>query len=114
LLERAIEHRVLPCCRRHGVALVACSPFGSGEFPTPRSRGGKVLRDIAQRHGVSPYQRAPPFFAREDVFAIPKAAQVARALDNAAAAEIILSDEDVAAIDAAFPPGPERPGILVL
>lgn len=114
LLERAIEHRVLPCCARHGVALVAYSPFGSGEFPSPDSRGGEILGDIAQRHGVSPYQLALAFLAREDVFAIPKAAQAAHTLDNAAAAEIILSDEDVAAIDAAFPPGPERPGIPVL
>lgn len=114
LLERAIEHRVAPCCQRHDVALVAYSPFGSGEFPAPRSRGGAVLARVARRREATPYQIALAYLCHQSAFVIPKAARVDHALDNAAAAEIILSDEDVAALDAAFPRGPERSGIPVL
>jgi diketogulonate reductase-like aldo/keto reductase len=39
------------------------------------------------------------------VFAIPKAASEAHALDNAAAAELALSDDDVRRIERAFPRG---------
>ena len=44
LQERAIEHGVMPWCDRHGVALVAYSPFGHGSFPTPprRSSSGRL------------------------------------------------------------------------
>jgi diketogulonate reductase-like aldo/keto reductase len=43
LKERAIEHAVLPWCEAHGVAVVAYSPFGHGDFPGPRTKGGRVL-----------------------------------------------------------------------
>ena len=39
LQERAIEHAVLPWCEEHGVAVVAYSPFGHGDFPG-RAPGG--------------------------------------------------------------------------
>src|SRR3954463_3556424 len=47
LKERAIEHAVVPWCERHGVAVVAYSPFGHDDFPAPSSAGGKLLQDIA-------------------------------------------------------------------
>src|SRR6516225_2868415 len=50
LKERAIEHAVLPWCERHGVAVVAYSPFGHNAFPSPRTRAGEVLQKIASAH----------------------------------------------------------------
>src|SRR5436305_10441193 len=74
LQERAIEHAVIPWCERHGVAVVAYSPFGHNEFPSPRSEAGMVLQRIADAHGVSPRQVALGFLTRRPaVFAIPKA-----------------------------------------
>ena len=50
LKERAIEHAVIPWCEKHGVAVVAYSPFGHNDFPAPRSKPGEVLaEDRAQR-----------------------------------------------------------------
>src|SRR5215475_11726388 len=46
LQERAIEHAVIPWCERHGVAVVAYSPFGHNDFPAPRSKQGEVLHKI--------------------------------------------------------------------
>jgi len=54
LNERAIEHAVIPWCERHGVAVVAYSPFGAGRFPGPRTAGGQVLQQIAAAHGATP------------------------------------------------------------
>ena len=106
LQERAIEHAVIPWCERHGVAVVAYSPFGHNEFPAPRSEAGMVLQRIADAHGVSPRQVALGFLTRRPaLFAIPKAAAVAHAADNAAAGSLELSDADITAIDQAFPRG---------
>jgi len=106
LQERAIEHAVIPWCERHGVAVVAYSPFGHNEFPSPRSEAGLVLQRIADAHGVSPRQLALGFLTRRPaLFAIPKASAVAHAADNAAAGSLELSDADITAIDQAFPRG---------
>jgi diketogulonate reductase-like aldo/keto reductase len=107
LNERAIEHAVEPWCRRNGVALVAYSPFGSGEFPAPTSRGGRVLAEIAHAHGTSPYGVALAFLTRHDgVFAIPKTARPERARANAAAGALVLDAAEIARLDTAFPRGP--------
>jgi diketogulonate reductase-like aldo/keto reductase len=107
LEERAIEHEVLPWCRRHGVAVVGYSPFGSGRFPGPRSKGGRVLAKIAAAHGATPRQVALRFLVREPaLFAIPKASSAAHAEENARAGDLALSPADFAELDAAFPRGP--------
>jgi diketogulonate reductase-like aldo/keto reductase len=112
LQERAIEHAVLPWCAEHGVAVVAYSPFGAGDFPGPRTRGGRVLQEIADAHGATPRQVALRFLLRHpSVFVIPKASNPAHAEENAAAGGLRLTGEDVARIDEAFPRGP-RPRSL--
>ncbi|ADO69462.1 aldo/keto reductase [Stigmatella aurantiaca] len=108
LEERAIEHKVLPWCERANIAVVGYSPFGNGRFPRPDSAGGRVLASVARAHGVSPHQVALQFLVRRPcLFAIPKASQEAHARDNAAAAGLRLSREELARIDAAFPRGPD-------
>ncbi len=115
LRERTIEHEVIPWCRRHDVAVVGYSPFGSGRFPAPRSPGGRVLDTIARRHGATPRQVALAFLVREPgTFTIPKAAQVAHVEENAGAGAVTLSAEDVAQLDAAFPRGRWRADVPVL
>src|ERR1700710_1252903 len=84
LQERAIEHAVIPWCAQHGVAVVAYSPFGHNDFPSPHGKAGEVLQTIAQAHGASVRQVALSFLTREiSVFAIPKAATAEHAADNA-------------------------------
>jgi diketogulonate reductase-like aldo/keto reductase len=115
LQERAIEHAVIPWCERNGVAVVAYSPFGHSDFPSPRSKPGQLLDKIAQAHGASARQVALAFLTRNpSVFAIPKASTVEHAADNAAAGTITLSDSDVAVLDKAFPLGPRPRGLPML
>ena len=102
--DRGMEHRVLPYCAKAGITVVGYSPFGSGRFPTPRSRGGRALAAVAARHGASPHQVALAFLARDPgVVVIPKAAAREHVRENAGAANVRLSEADCAAIDAAFP-----------
>src|SRR6185295_11068912 len=84
LQERAIEHAVIPWCERHGVAVVAYSPFGHNDFPSSHSREGQVLQAIADARRVTARQIALAFLTRiPAVFAIPKAASAEHAADNA-------------------------------
>ena len=115
LQERAIEHAVIPWCAQHGVAVVAYSPFGHNDFPSPRSKAGEVLQTIAAAHGASVRQVALAFLTREtSVFAIPKGSTPEHAADNAAAGELTLSEAEIAALDHAFPRGPKPPGLPML
>jgi diketogulonate reductase-like aldo/keto reductase len=115
LKERAIEHAVIPWCQRHGVAVVAYSPFGHNDFPAPRSKAGEVLHKIAEARRATPRQVALSFLTRETiVFAIPKAGQAEHAAENAAAGNLTLSDSEIAALDAAFPRGPKPRGLPML
>jgi diketogulonate reductase-like aldo/keto reductase len=115
LQERAIEHAVIPWCEQHGVAVVAYSPFGHNDFPSPRGKPGAVLQTIADAHRATPRQVALAFLTRRpSVFAIPKASTPDHAADNAAAGELTLSDNEIAAIDRAFPRGREPRGLPML
>jgi diketogulonate reductase-like aldo/keto reductase len=107
LEERAIEHAVLPWCEQHGVALVGYSPFAVGRFL--RSRGKSVVEEIARARGVTSRQVALAFLTRAaPLFTIPKSADARHTAENAAAADLILTPDELARIDAAFPSGSPR------
>lgn len=113
--ERAIEHAVIPWCERHGVAVVAYSPFGHNDFPEPRSKAGNVLQQIAKAHGAAPRQVALAFLIRKTtVFAIPKASSAEHAAENAAAAALSLSESEISVLEAAFPRGPKPHSLPML
>lgn len=115
LQERAIEHAVIPWCEQHDVTVVAYSPFGHNDFPSPRSAGGKILQRIGDAHGATPHQVALAFLTRRpSLFAIPKAASAAHAEDNAAAGALVLSAAELATIDEAFPLGREPASLPML
>lgn len=109
LNERAIEQRLIPWCRDHGITVVAYSPFGSGRFPSTRTNGGRVLASIAERRNVTVYQVALAFLVQQgDVFAIPKAARVEHVLDNARAGDLELTRAEMQSISDAFPVKPRK------
>jgi diketogulonate reductase-like aldo/keto reductase len=115
LQERAIEHAVIPWCERHGVAVVAYSPFGHNDFPSPHSKAGQVLQAISEARRVTARQVALAFLTRiQAVFAIPKAASAEHAADNAAAGKLTLSASEIEALDNAFPRGPKPRSLPML
>jgi diketogulonate reductase-like aldo/keto reductase len=115
LRERAIEHAVIPWCEDHGVAVVAYSPFGHDDFPSPRSEAGRILRQIAETHKATARQIALSFLTRRpSVFAIPKASGAAHAAENAGAGSVTLSNDEIAVLERAFPLGPEPDSLPML
>ena len=110
LEERAIEHEVIPWCKRHGAAVVGYAPFGHGRFPDERSPGGRVLAEIAAAHDATARKIALAFLTHR-AFAIPKASTPEHAAENAGAGDLKLSESELARIDAAFPRGP-KPAVL--
>ncbi len=115
LQERAIEHAVIPWCEKHGVAVVAYSPFGHNDFPSPRSKGGEVLQEVAKAHNATPRQVALAFLTRAaSVFSIPKASSAEHAAENAAAGDLVLSASEIEALDRAFARGPKPRSLPML
>ena len=106
LTRRGPEHDLLPWLESHGIAAMAYSPVEQG-----RLLADQTLRRIAETIGATPAQVALAWTLRRgDVIAIPKAGSVAHVRDNRAAVDLILSDDDMAALDAAFPaPRSRRP-----
>ncbi len=100
--ERGIERRLIPYCQKHRIAVVGYTPFGN--FPQPGTAAGEALRQIADKHGCTQRQVALSFVIRaQNLFTIPKAANIEHARENAAAAEVQLDQEDLDLIDASFP-----------
>ncbi len=110
LEARGVEYDLLPFCAKHRMPVMAYSPVG---------QGGALLRHralaaIAARHGAMPAQVALAFvLAKPGVIAIPKASDPAHVRENAKAAALTLTPEDMKDLDAAFPP-PKRKRSLAM
>ena len=134
LWTRELEGDVLPTLRELGIGLVAYSPLGRGfltgairsqaDLPeqdfrrvrAPRFEEENLaenvrlverLEELAAAKGVTAGQIALAWVLAQgdDVVPIPGTKRVAYLEQNAAAAEIELSVDEVAALDAAFPAG---------
>jgi len=133
LWTRDPEHNgVLDACRRLGISLVAYSPLGRGfltgairspdDFDagdyrrsSPRFQGDNFARNLAlvdkvkalaADKGCSPAQLALAWVLAQgkDVLAIPGTKKRSRLDENLGALDVVLSPDDLAAIDAVFPP----------
>jgi diketogulonate reductase-like aldo/keto reductase len=102
LATRGIERELVPFCERAGIAVVGYTPFGG--WPRRGSQALRALSEIGVRHGRTPRQVALRFLTRgPTLFAIPKALDPEHVRENAGGAGFELDDEDLAAIDRAFP-----------
>jgi diketogulonate reductase-like aldo/keto reductase len=106
LKDRSIEQGVIPWCEKHGIVVTAYSPFGHGDFPSPRTKEGRALEEIAKTHDATPRQVALAFLTRHpSVFAIPKASTPEHVEENAGAAGVRLTKDEIDRIDETFPTG---------
>jgi diketogulonate reductase-like aldo/keto reductase len=98
--RRGIEFDLLPWCASRGMAIMAYSPVEQGRL----LRHPGIAR-IAARHGATPAQVILAWVLRHDgVIAIPKAGRPEHVRENRRAVDIVLSPDDLAAFDDAFPP----------
>ena len=99
LTRRGIEFDLLPNWAKK-VPVMAYSPIEQGRLLVE-----PALQKVATARGVSAAQVALAWTVRNPgVFAIPKASRPEHVGENRAAAEIVLTAEDLAALDRAFPP----------
>jgi aryl-alcohol dehydrogenase-like predicted oxidoreductase len=133
LLTRDAEAEVIPTCRELGVGFLAYSPLGRGlltgrfrsraDFTaedyrqfTPRFAEGAFeanvrlverVGDIASARKCTPAQLALAWLLAKgaDIVPIPGTKSRSRLEENAGAADVALTPEDVAQIEAALPPG---------
>ena len=133
LWSRDVEDEILPTCRELGIGFVPYAPLGRG-FLTgtitdfaglaekdrrrdmPRFKGENrahnltllaALREVADGKGATPAQVALAWLLAkgEDLVPIPGTKRPARVEENAAAVDLALEGDEVAALDAAFAPG---------
>ncbi|MFE3054865.1 aldo/keto reductase [Nocardia sp. NPDC059239] len=131
MLWRAPERDIVPVARELGVGIVPYSPLGRGLLTAtldsatvadsdfrrndPRFQGEHLdenlaqvaaLRDLAARLGISAGQLALAWLLAQgpDIVPIPGSRRAARILENAAAAAVELSAEDLAELDKLVPP----------
>ena len=103
LNARGPERGLIPWCVERGIVVVAYSPLAQGRLGRNRA-----LENVARRHACSPERVALAWtIRREGVVAIPMSSNPDHVRDNAAAATLRLTEEDLAGLDAAFP-APKR------
>ena len=110
LAERGIERQLLPDCAASRIAVMAYSPLAQGAI-----LADSALARIAKKHVVTPAAVAIAWTMRfPHVISIPKTSSLAHLRDNAMAADLILDDADLVALDKAFPPplGPKPLAML--
>jgi diketogulonate reductase-like aldo/keto reductase len=97
--RRGSERELLPWCRDRGVAVMAYSPVEQG-----RLLQNETLLRLAAARGCTAAQLAIAWVLRRDgVVAIPKAGRLEHVRENAAALDIVLTAEEIAAFEPEFP-----------
>jgi diketogulonate reductase-like aldo/keto reductase len=100
LSRRGVEFDLLPWCQARNIPVMAYSPIEQG-----RLLQNPELARIAKACRATPAQVALAFLLERDgVVPIPKTANRRRVEENRDSVALDISDEDWAALDAAFPP----------
>ena len=110
LTRRGVEYDLFPWLAERKVPIMAYSPVEQGRLAHNRE-----LSHIAETHHATPAQIALAFtLLRDDVISIPKATALDHVRENAAAADIVLTSDDTAALDRAFPAPRRKSGLEML
>ena len=98
--SRGIDYDLVPWCLERRIAVMAYCPLAQGAIPR-----NAVIGKVAERHKATPAQIMLAWVLRhEHVIAIPKSSKPERVRENVAAADIMLSAEDLMDLDREFPP----------
>ena len=100
LSRRGPEWDLLPWCRERNIAIMAYTPLGQGSLLRDRTLG-----EVARRRNATPAQIALAWLLRQQgMIVIPKAARLEHVRDNRGALDVALTEEDLLALERAFPP----------
>ena len=107
--SRGVEYDLLPWLQKKQMPMMAYCPLAQAGTLRRGLLSSAAVREVAARHGWTETQVLLAFAAQpEGVIAIPKAGQKKHAIENAAMLSQRLTQEDIATLNAAFPP-PTRP-----
>ncbi|WP_405155528.1 aldo/keto reductase [Paenibacillus sp. FSL K6-0108] len=102
--SRGIEYELLPWLRERRIPVMAYCPLAQGGRLRKELLEHAVIQEIAKDRGVSPSQIALSWVIRDgDILAIPKAVQLEHVAENAAAMDIILTQDEIVRLNEAFP-----------
>lgn len=102
--SRGIEFDLLPALQKRDISVMAYCPLAQGGSLRQGLLESPAVIDTARAHDASPTQVLLAFLlSRPGVVPIPRSSKADHALDNAGAADIRLTKEDLARLDAAFP-----------
>ncbi|WP_063567686.1 aldo/keto reductase [Paenibacillus sp. O199] len=102
--SRGIEYELLPWLRERRIPVMAYCPLAQGGRLRKELLEHSVIREIAKDRGVSPSQIALSWVIRDgDIMAIPKAVQLNHVAENAAAMDVILTQDEIVRLNEAFP-----------
>ena len=89
---------VLDHCTRHGIGFIPWFPLAAGDLARP----GSVLSTIAETRGATPSQVALAWVLKRSpvMLPIPGTSRPDHLAENVAAADLVLSDEEFATLDA--------------
>ncbi len=109
--SRGIEYDLLPWCQEQQMPVMAYCPLAQAGRLRDGLMNNSVVADIARAHNATAAQILLAWvISHKGVIAIPKAASVGHAQENAAALNITLTTDDLARLDKAFPaPGRKIP-----
>ena len=106
LSDRGVEWDLYPKCLKDKIAVMAYCPLGQG-----RLIDNPGIAPIAKKHNVTNAAITLAFTLRlPGLISIPKSSHEKRILENAAAADLVLDEEDLAKLNQIFPaPRKKRP-----
>ena len=102
--SRGIEFDLLPLLQDRGIPVMAYCPLAQAGQLRRGLLGAPAVQTIAQAHGATPSQVLLAFLlSKPGVIPIPRTGKASHAQENAQAARLVLTAEDLAALDAAYP-----------
>jgi diketogulonate reductase-like aldo/keto reductase len=102
LLQRGVEHELLPWSSSRSIPLMAHSPLAAGDLLRH-----SALRAVADRHGATAAQVALAWVVRQDgVCATIRARSPAHIRENRRALDLRLGPADLSELEEAFPTSP--------
>jgi len=111
LASRGIEYSLLPWMREHNIPLMAYCPLAQrGSLKKGLYENG-TLKEIAESHHATVSQILLAFAVRGgDVVAIPRTGHADHARENAAAKQIVLTEDELKRLEKEYPaPESEQP-----
>jgi len=104
LVDRSIEHDLLPYCQKEHVTIIAYSPIARGHTPDGgREERWRTLDEVAQRNAKTRTQVALNWLiCKDEVAAIPKSANTDHVREIVGAVGLKLSENDQTTLNKAF------------